>query len=281
MFTAIKLIKPFSLPPTQIAIGIILVLFLLSLRRIKWSKVILTIVLIYYYSLATEPVADLLSRGLEGRLSHMVLSVEDMDDNVEAVVILSGGTLKGGGLRPEEELNGESLKRLWYGARLGVRIKGLGIKGGGNFQRPKIKNQIPIIFSGGTGNPFDQREGEGEVAKEFLLTFGFPEEDIWVEDSSRDTYESAIAVKKILDKQFPQLVNHKVILVTSAIHMPRAFKVFRKLGLNPIPAPSSYQSGPRDYNPLSFLPNISSFRDSTAAINEWIGLVAYWVRGRI
>lgn len=87
--------------------------------------------------------------------------------------------------------------------------------------------------------------------------------------------------KAVKDNRFPGLTNHKVILVTSALHMPRSIRVFQRLGLKPIPSPSSYDSGSMDYDPLDFLPSIGSFLTSTAAIHEWIGLVGYWVRGRI
>ncbi len=132
----------------------------------------------------------------------------------------------------------------------------------------KLGNHTPIIFTGGSGNPFEQRLGIGKVAESFLLTAGVLKEDSWIEDSSRDTYESGVEVKRILDNRFPEMTNHKVFLVTSALHTPRAIKVFQRLGLNPIPAPSSYDSGPLDYNPLSFFPRIGSFSTSTAAIRE-------------
>ena len=265
MFTLIKLISPFLLPPTQIFVGIILILLLVSYRKFKWAKIILVGLLIFYYGLSTAPMSDMIARSLESKVSQDVQSMDGMIDDVEAIVILSGGAHKAGGLRPHDELTKESLKRIYHGVKV----------------YRELRSHIPIIFTGGSGNPFKQRKGIGKVAESFLLTAGVLKEDIRIEDSSRDTYESGVEVKRILDNRFPEMTNHKVFLVTSAIHLPRATKVFQRLGLNPIPAPSSYDSGPLDYNPLSFLPSIGSFTTSTAAIHEWIGIVGYRLRGRI
>ena len=265
MFTLVKLISPFLLPPTQIVIGIVLVLLLISYRKFKWAKIILAGLLIFYYALSTTPVSHMLARSLEGEAFQNIQSADRMPHGVEAIVILSGGTHKAGGLRPQDELNGESLKRIYHAAKLYGELRG----------------HLPTIFSGGSGNPFDQRQGIGGVAESFLLTVGVPKENIWIEDSSRDTYESGVEVKRMLDDRFPEIANHKVFLVTSAMHMSRAIRVFRKLGLKPAPAPASYDSGPVDYDLLDFFPSIGNFFTSTKAIHEWIGIVGYRLRGRI
>jgi uncharacterized SAM-binding protein YcdF (DUF218 family) len=73
-----------------------------------------------------------------------------------------------------------------------------------------------------------------EATARFLTQFGIKREDIITQQEPNDTAQEAIEIKKRLkDKPF--------ILVTSAYHMPRAMEIFKKEGLNPIPAPTDYK----------------------------------------
>ena len=57
--------------------------------------------------------------------------------------------------------------------------------------------------------------------KEFAIKFGVPEESILLTDNVQNTDQEAKSVKKLLNSN-----DVKVILVTSAFHMPRAKKIF-------------------------------------------------------
>ena len=67
----------------------------------------------------------------------------------------------------------------------------------------------------------------------------------------------------------------QLIVVTSAIHMPRSMYLFQKAGLNPIAAPTNHlvktslQHDPWYWNPSSY-----NIRKMEAAIHEYIGL--FW-----
>ncbi len=67
--------------------------------------------------------------------------------------------------------------------------------------------------------------------KEFATKLVVPDERIISETESRNTRENALYTKKILKKINAQ----KVILVTSAFHMPRSYAVFKKIGVNAVP----------------------------------------------
>jgi uncharacterized SAM-binding protein YcdF (DUF218 family) len=79
---------------------------------------------------------------------------------------------------------------------------------------------------------------------------------------------------------------HRVLLVTSAVRMPRALAVFRHLGIDAIPAPTDFmtRTGP-PRQPLnivgSVLPNIGDVRDFTTVMHEFFGLVGYRLAGWI
>ena len=78
----------------------------------------------------------------------------------------------------------------------------------------------------------------------------------------------------------------RFLLVTSAAHMPRSMMIFRKLGLNPIAAPTDYQKTDREANLtsiesriLNVLPDADNLRETNRAIKEYIGIVIYKLKG--
>ena len=52
----------------------------------------------------------------------------------------------------------------------------------------------------------------------------------------------------------PSIFIQMVILVASAYHMKRSLYIFRKTGIDCIPAQTDYKIDSRDYNLTSFLP---------------------------
>lgn len=263
MFTLLKLIKPFLLPPTLIALGMATSFLLLFRKKQKLGKTLLLLTLVIYYLLSIELVAYLLARSLESNMDIVKFEVET--ENIKAIVVLAGGVEKKGEYRPYHELSGVSWRRLWHGIELYKRFN----------------SKIPILYSGGSGDPFDPVSVEAELAKKYAVSMGIPEDKFWIETSSRNTYENGVEIKRILDDRFPGVGRHRIILVTSALHMPRSMRIMKKIGLYPIPSPADFAVGSLSLDPLSFLPSISNFSTSTRSIHEWIGIGGYWLLGRI
>ncbi|MBW2649390.1 MAG: YdcF family protein [Deltaproteobacteria bacterium] len=95
-----------------------------------------------------------------------------------------------------------------------------------------------LVFSGGA--VFDP-VSEAEVMARAAEIMGVEGDRIILEEISRDTGDQARLVQKIVgDERF--------ILVTSASHMPRSMVLFRKSGMEPIPAPTDYRV-PRCHQP--------------------------------
>jgi uncharacterized SAM-binding protein YcdF (DUF218 family) len=67
--------------------------------------------------------------------------------------------------------------------------------------------------------------------KKYLKSINFPDSALIVESESKNTYENALFTKKMIDSLN---LNGSFILVTSAIHMPRAMAVFKKVGFKNI-----------------------------------------------
>jgi uncharacterized SAM-binding protein YcdF (DUF218 family) len=125
---------------------------------------------------------------------------------------------------------------------------------------------LPVVVSGGA--PFSA-EPEAEATAAYLRELGLPADKLVTEVKSRDTSENAeFTVGICREKGYK-----KIILVTSAFHMPRAALLFREAGageLLPFPV-ARKTAGPNFFN--DWLPG-SSF-DARQALNEYAGLLYY------
>ena len=112
--------------------------------------------------------------------------------------------------------------------------------------------------------------GQGSVGR------GQGPEDIVLETKAADTKDHAIYVKEIVGKD-------RFILVTSASHMPRAMALFRKHGMEPVPAPTDYMVKVRGWGlrPMMFFPSAGSLEKAGRAIHEYLGIIWGKVRSQM
>ena len=95
----------------------------------------------------------------------------------------------------------------------------------------------------------------------------------WQEDRSADTRENATFSASMLKQGGVQ----RILLVTSAWHMPRAVAAFEGTGLTVVAAPTGFRSPVAD-DVTNFLPHWHGLRDSCLALHEWTGRAWYWLR---
>ncbi len=136
----------------------------------------------------------------------------------------------------------------------------------------RLYHKIPnakIITSGYEGG---YTIPEAIVNANILIQSGIPKKDIIMHPTPKDTREEAIVMKKFLDKE-------PFILVTASYHMPRAIALFKKEGLNPIPAPTVIL-GKQNINLLS-IPKGGSLYKTEIAWHEYLGLLWSKLRGQI
>ncbi len=210
---------------------------------------LLTIVILYLFSI--EPVADFLLKPLERK--H--LSMNQGDLKADAIVVLSGDTRKKVFPRNDIEVGGNRVIKA-------VRLF-------------KQKAAPIMIMTGGSGDFFDQGFKEAVFMKELAEEFEVPSDKIIIETESRNTRENAVYTKQILDK----IKAKKIILVTSAFHLPRSYGLFKKIGIDAVPAASDFYVTDEIYNPFSFLPTTGSLANSSVAIKEYVGIFVYWLMG--
>jgi len=136
-----------------------------------------------------------------------------------------------------------------------------------------------LMIVSGSGQIMRPDEREALYVEEFLLSIGIPKKDLIIESESKNTRENAVFSKEILSQQYP---NGNFILITSALHMPRAKSCFDKVGVTVTPYSVDQQAGPRKYLLDHLLiPDVDSLRRWKMLIKEWVGCVAYWVMGYI
>ena len=208
-----------------------------------------------FYVLSFGPVSAWLASLLEEQHPPPILENTKKHD---AIVVLGGGIIPAGGLRPGHELGDSTLRRTLCGATL-IR-----------------QGHAPVIvFSGGNADPFLSLPPESGEMKKLAIESGVPEKEILLESLSRNTYESAQEVKQLLGNR-----NH-ILLVTSAIHLPRAVRLYQKQGFRVTPVPCGYTVGGTHWDPFTFVPSAGALIRSSQAINEIVGIAVYWMAGKI
>jgi uncharacterized SAM-binding protein YcdF (DUF218 family) len=175
--------------------------------------------------------------------------------NATAIVVLGALRIHDSPEYGEDTAGTQALARLRYAARL-ARTTGL-----------------PILVSG--GKPYGGALPEGEVmARVLQQDFNTPVK--WIEDRSTTTAENAAQSFALL-----QPAGHtRIALVTSAWHMPRAERTFRKAGFDVIPAPTAYTSR-RESRLTDWLPSAEGLYATHVALWELLGAAWYRLRGAI
>lgn len=154
-------------------------------------------------------VSDWLRQTLERR--HPLVDEEQLPP-ADAIVVLGGG--EGYRWVKWENVNPEDLRssRLAAGARAW------------------LAGRAPLIILSGGGGGGNTEAGKMASA---ITLLGVPESALLVEDQSSDTKDNAVFTSRIAQRHGIE----RVLLVTSALHMPRAALLFRRAGLDPIPVP--------------------------------------------
>lgn len=137
-----------------------------------------------------------------------------------------------------------------------------------------------LLICGGSGNADgvqDERwDREAPLIAEYLVRRGIARERLLVEAKSRDTFENAVFGQALAR---PKAAD-RWLLVTSAWHMPRAMAVFRALDWPVVAAPPPRPMDGQNAYQLRF--NLGQgLRGVARAVHEYLGLLSYWLNGRI
>jgi uncharacterized SAM-binding protein YcdF (DUF218 family) len=249
MFVLKQFLKELILPPVP---WLLLLLAVLIFWRRRWARTLLLVTFCLIVALHSGIVGYGLRYPLESR--YPPLREPAQVEPYDAIVVLTASLIPPGGLIPFPAIDEHMFRRLDEAWRL-YRL------------RPK-----PIVVSGGHVNPFTPAKNENQIARDYLIRWGVPQSDVLGEDKSRDTFESAVEVEKILRKKGWK----RYLLVTSAIHMPRSMIAFRAKAPEPIPAPGDFSVDELHLTPLDILPTEGAGRQILVCLHEYLGLANYY-----
>lgn len=137
-----------------------------------------------------------------------------------------------------------------------------------------------LLLTGGSSQVLYTLPSEADMAARYLRDMQIPDTAILRETRSRNTYENAAFTQALLQEQYPHA--RRLLLVTSAWHMPRAKACFDRVGLAVTPYPVDFM---RSFSPPTpadiLLPNAGTLSAWEKILKEWVGLAAYWLKGYI
>ncbi len=136
-----------------------------------------------------------------------------------------------------------------------------------------------VLVSGGSGRLIDIGEREADVIASALILMGVPDSVIVREAETRNTHESALAVRKILKGKYTP---DQCLLITSGYHMRRSLACYTKAGWPTDTFSTNIVSHKRQYTFDSFVvPSLEALGMWQTVIREWVGMLAYKMAGYI
>lgn len=262
------------LPPFVYPLGIAILLILVSIflyKRIRWQRFSLLLTLVILLVFSNRWTAAWLTRSLEWcYLPPPELSATSLQANsapvADVIVVLGGGTESLLFPRPFVEVNSAG-DRVLYAAYL-----------------YKHGAAPHLLLSGGRIDWLEKGDSPAQDMAALLTLMGVPEDALWLESSSLNTAENAVAAHNFLAPKGIQ----RIILVTSAAHMPRAVGLFEQQGFAVIPAPTDYTITLADWQSLvqanlatqiyNLIPSAANLSSVTSSLKEYLGMLVNWLR---
>ena len=220
-------------------------------QRLRSSMALGALAFVWLWAWST-PVLSLWLRGTVEDL-YPPLPIATVPQ-AQAIVVLGGGIAPPSGKSTEINLNAAT-DRVWFAARL--------------FHAGKA----PLVLVSGGSDPERDAYSEARASAIFLVDLGVPAQTIVLEEASRNTRQNAAFSAALLKARG---INH-ILLVTSALHMPRAMALFAAQGLQATPAPTDFeaiQSPPPGV--LAWLPDAQALDGSGRAMKEMVGRWVGW-----
>jgi len=262
MFLYFSKLLPLFIYPLGLACLLLVIALVLLWKRPRLSALSIVLALALLLVGGNSWAANQLTRSLEWQN----IPAAELP-KAEAIVILGGATRPQIYPRPGVDVSEEG-DRILYGAQL------------------YREGKAPIVILSG-GRTLDWQgvsASESADMATLIVNMGVPASAILQDPTSLNTHENAVNVQKILQQRGIK----KVLLVTSALHMPRSLKIFQKQGIDAIAAPTDFlvsteeldsSSDTLGYRLLNALPDARNLDRLTRSLKEYIGLFIYGLRG--
>jgi uncharacterized SAM-binding protein YcdF (DUF218 family) len=249
MSFALSKIFEFLFAPTHLTLfALLLGATLLYTRYGKWGRRLVALSAVLLALMAFGPFGSMLATPLEARFPEQPDAIAEPDG-----IIVLGGSI-------DEELSAERGRVVFNEAaqRLIAPIELLR-----RFPRARL------VFTGGSGRLLGSTDAEALFVRRFWRAIGLDQGAALYEDRSRNTVENALFTRDLVQPK----PGERWLLITSAMHMPRAVGIFRKLGFSVVPYPVDFSTNGDfwrwpTHNSISRRLGIVD-----RAAHEWFGLV--------
>jgi uncharacterized SAM-binding protein YcdF (DUF218 family) len=242
-------------PVSLVALLLVLGLLLMALKRRRLAAAAVTAATLLLALFSFTSFGYLTITPLESRFARPVEPAL-----IDGIVVLGGGMDTGvNNVRGGWEL-GRSGDRFVEALRLALR-------------HPEAR----VLIAGGGSALLSGRESEAEAGARFFTDFGIAPERLILEGQSRNTEENAINARALAAPK----PGETWLLVTSAFHMPRSVGLFRRAEFPVVPWPADYLAAGNEQFGIKLDEIAENLVTSNVALREWIGLVGYYLTGRI
>ncbi len=239
-------------PSTVILLLLALSLLIGLLRRRGASRLLLGTALLLMVLPAVLPLRALLAQPLE---NHVPMAL--LPGRVDGIIVL-GGAVEWRVSRARGQLAvNEAAERLMAAAALAQRYP-----------------QATLVFTGLFAETAPQEFKPQVISQSFFTGPAFANRRIVYLGAARSTYEDALLSRQALSPQAGQTW----LLVTSAMHMPRAIGTFHTLGWRVLPYPVDYRANELELAPtLNIIGELAAFDQ---VVREWGAIFIYQLLGR-
>lgn len=244
------LLSNIILPLPVFWILLVIAFILYRRRKIKASRYLAFTTLIWLLLVSTPFIPNLLVKSLEKQFETFSAAEMITTEKTVHILVLGCGHTNDERLPANNQLSVAALGRLAEGIRLHRQIQG-----------------SIIITSGSRGK---EEKPQSTVLAEAAVLLGVEPNHIMQQTLPENTQQEAAEYKRIFGG------STQLILVTNAVHMPRAMYLFCQAGLDPIPAPTNHliKKGSK-HNYCSWIPAAGNIRKMEIAIHEYAGMLWY------
>lgn len=245
------MLKAFSDP--LFVIFLLLIISLIVFWRAgnnKTGALVLLLTLVLFYAASTFPVANYLCRYLEKDYIKKPIST---NQDTDVIVVLGGGAY---------DIN--YISKTFPSSATVVRVA----------YAADYYHQNPVKYFLCSGKG-PGKIPEAEIMARLAASLGVPREKIKVDSRSVNTWQSAVEINKMFGNK-----DIRISLVTSAFHMKRSEREFKKYFNNVSPLPAGFLYSSPMGNPIPrYIPQSEALYKTQRAFQEIVARIWYLIKG--
>jgi uncharacterized SAM-binding protein YcdF (DUF218 family) len=266
IFFILSKVVQFCIEPLNwVPIFVLLALLFLSLRKSHLCKRFLLLALVDLALVGWLPASEIFLRAIENAV--LKTDVAKISHNEIGGIIILGGAIDCGEIAVDR---GEI--SIYSSAERVTKA----------FELIRKNPNVPFIFSGYSGRITPKGISEADAFKQLIQEQGLSEQNAHYENRSRNTYENVLHMKPMIEEFGLKTDTGQLkpwLLITSASHMLRSEKIFRKQDIKLISVPVDYQTSNRlQWTSYDLTDGAHNWN---ILVHEIVGLFAYWITGKI